>query len=284
LDRKLAGILVVSTVVTTVLSFLFFEIGAEDAIQVLINTFPADLPRGGYGRPRFVLDLMANDDLPDLVVEYSILRKTHPALVRPWNQTNAADWGPAELVGNIPLLMETQAWFQRCFEDGLELPVLISKRPLEYNGSQADLYIFDYTDAYRALGLGLGQLNTTDTVWAIVAGSSGNVSTFSGIRDFFFDRLGIMYSLEISGGRGNQSFASPRMPAELRGEKPGMELAPSIGAVHISDLNEGDRIHIVFELMAERIFPNQGMIQLINIWTGQEGRMLVNVMGSSSVT
>lgn len=284
MDRKLAGILAMVTVASTVLSFLFFEIGAEDEIQVVINAFPANLPRGGYGRPRFVLDLMANGDLPDLMVEYSILRKTHPALVKPWNQTNAADWGPGELFGNIPLLMETQAWFERCFEDGLDLPVLISKMPLEYNGSQATLYVFDYTDAYRALGLGLGQLNTTDTVWAIVVGGSGNVSTFSGIRDFFFDRLGIMYSLEISDGKGNRSFASPRMPTELRGEKPGMGLAPSIGSVHIRDLQEGDRIHVVFELMAERIFQHQGMIQLINIWTGQERMMLVNVMGSTSNT
>ena len=153
---------------------------------------------------------------------------------------------------------------------------------LEYNGSRANLYVFDYTDAYRALDLGLGQLNTTDTIWAIIVGSSGNVTTFSGIRDFFFNRLGIIYSLEISDGKDIQSYASPKMPAELRGEKPAMGLAPPIGTVHIRDVSEDDRIHVVFELMAERIFPHQGILQLVKIWAQQEEMVLVNVMGSSS--
>jgi hypothetical protein len=249
----------------------------------VVNTYPENLPRAGYGRPRFVLDLMAVRNLPDVIVKYSILMKAHPELIKPWNETDVTYFNRWELAGNIPLLMETQAWFDRSSRQGLGLSIITAEMQLEYRGSRSRMYIYDYTDAFRALGLGLGQLNTTDTIWAIIVDeSSGNVSVFSGIRDFFYNRLRIMYSLEISDGEGTESYASPRMPPELRGEKPSLASGPPLGTTHSKDVTEGDRIHIFFELMAERIFPHEGLIQLVMIETGIEEMMLVNFMGSSS--
>lgn len=279
MDRRLVGILAMVVVASTVMSIVLFNFGPDELIQVLVNKYPEKIVRGGYGRPRFTLDLVATKSLPDIRVEYSILTKINPLLIKPWNQTDAARMGPDELAGNIPLLSETISWFERCALQGLELPVELIRETIEYNGSRADIHIYEFTDAYMALGLGLGQLNTTDTVWAIIVDDSGGVHTYSGIRDFFFDRLGIIYSFEISDGRGTESFASPRMPPELRENSPGLDMAPPFGSVHRRDVAKGDRIHIGFEIMAERIFPNEGFIQLVEISGGNSETILINPMG-----
>ena len=283
MDRRLAGMLMISAVISTVLSIGLFEVGVDEAVRVVVNTFPENMPRAGYGRPRFILDLVADRDLPDVVLEYSILRKTNTDPVAPWNMTDATDWEPEELFDNVPILRETQAWFERCSREGLNLPIAVTKVPLEYGGNRAEMNILDYTDAFRALGLGPGQLNSTYMIWAIIVDQSGNVFTYSGIRDFFFDRLRIIHGLEIGDGKVTRSFASPKMPIELRGERPGMDLAPLLGTIHVRDVSEGDRIHIFLELMAERIFPHEGLVQLVTIRVGGEETKLVNVMGSSTI-
>jgi hypothetical protein len=279
MDRRLAGILTMVVILSTVISIVLFNFGPEELIQVLVNKYPDEIMRGGYGRPRFILDLVSTTSLPDVLVEYSILVKTDPLLVRPWNQTDATELEMDELTDNIPLLSETISRFDRCARQGLDLPIEFRGEVIEYNGSRANIYIYDFTDAYMALGLGLGQLNTTDTVWVIIVDDLGRVNTYSGIRDFFFDRLGIIYSFEIGDGKGTESFASPRMPPELRGKSPDLGMAPLFGTIHRRDVGKGDRIHILFEIMAERIFPNEGFIQLIEISVGNMDKILINQIG-----
>ncbi len=280
MDRRLVGILAIAAILSTLVSIGIFQRKEEEPVRFAVNTFPENLPWAGYGRPRFVADIVATTELPDLIVEYSILKRVRPVLADPWNQTSL----PAEnLASNILLLENTRAWIERCRRDGLEVSVKEREVPVRVNGSDAVLYVYDYTDVFKTFGLGPGQLNTTETVWGLLVDASGNVSTYAGIRDFFFDRLRIMHSLEVFDKTGKESYASKRMLPELRGGRPGIDAAPAMGTLHRRGLSEGDRVHIFFDLMAERMFRHEGFIQLIVTRTGFGETVRANIMGASTI-
>jgi len=277
-DRRLAGILGISAILSTLVSIGIYRQVAGGAVEVAVNTFPANLPWAGYARPRFVTDLVATKDLPDLVAEYSMLKRVDPVLAKPWSQ---ASHSPDGLAGNVMLLNQLEQWLERCRAAGLDLSADRREMRVRVNGSDARLHIFDYTRAYEAFGLGPAQLYATDTVWAFLVDDSGNVSTYAGIRDFFYDRLTIIYSLDISDRAGSESYASSKMPPELRGDKPGIGKAPAMGTVHRREIWEGDRIHVVFDLIGESMFRHEGFLQLIVIRTGLGESMLANFIGTS---
>jgi hypothetical protein len=277
-DRKLAGILGISAILSTMLSIALFNPGPRAAVEIAVNSFPEELAWGGYSRPRFVTDLVATRDLPDLVVQYSVLKRVFPDLVTPWNQTESL----ADPHMNVLLLREVEEWLGTCGEQGLEVRPETHSLVVRVNGSDFQLLVLDYTDAFRVFGAGPAQLNSTDTVWAFFMGRDDSVVTYAGIRDFFFERLRMIYHLEVLGPGAEESYASDKVPPELGGGKPGLDQAPDSGTVHRRDLAEGERLHIAFDIVGERMPRHGGMLQLVSIGAGEVRTILANFMGASA--
>ncbi len=278
-DRRLAGVLGIATVLSTLVSIAIYRPQEMRAVEVAVNTFPANLPVSGYGRPRFVNDLVATTDLPDVVVAYAMLRRIGPDLARPWNQISRSG---EDLARNVLVLDALEDWLQRCRDAGLESSAVRREIRVRANGSDAVLHVSDYTQALENFGAGPDQLGTADTVWAFLVQGSGSVATYAGVSDFFLDRLNLVYSLEISHGTEAESYASDKVPPELRGQKPPIDQAPPTGVVHKQGLAEGDRLHIAFDLIGERMFRHDGLLQLVSIRTGLGEDVLVNFIGASS--
>jgi len=275
MDRRLAGTLAISVVLSTMISLQILPRTEDEPAKVVVNAFPQNLPWGRHGTPRFVTDVVTTRNLPDLILRYSVLKRVHPALLHPWNETSLP---PEELWKNVQILEEMSKWLDRCTDEGLELPVAEEQIDVEQGKVRGDLYVLDYTDAFKTMGAGPGQLNGTSTVWAFLIDPSGNISTFAGIRDFFFERLRLVYSFEISDEHGSASFVSDRVPEELRRGAMGIGLIPPEGTIHAKDLTAGARIHVLFQTMSERMFVHEGILQLIEIETGYGRRTLANLI------
>jgi hypothetical protein len=278
-DRRLLGMLGIAAIVSTLVSIEIYRQEGQAPVEVAVNGFPANLPWGGYARPRFVTDLVATMDLPDIVVEYSMLKRVHPALAEPWGQVVRSG---EDLAANVLLLVEVEAWLEAVRTRGLELRPKRREMAVKVNGTDAILHVVDYTEVFQAFGAGPGQLNTTDTVWAFLVDGSGNVLTYAGITDFFYDRLRMVYSLEISEPSGGESYASDTVPPELRDGKPPLDQAPAEGTVYVREVSEGDRVHIVFDLIGERMSVHEGMLQLVLVRTGLGESLLANFIGTSA--
>ncbi len=272
-DRRLAGFLAIILVITTLVSFLTFGIREKEVVRVLAQRTPSDIPGGVPGSPSYSIDLMAVRDLPDLVVRFHFLVNLSVPLVKPWNETTGRSL--EDMIANVPRFRETKA-FLDSMQAQLGGQPTYQVFELELGGK---MYLFDFTDAMAALA-GEEILGSVYTVYALLVGEGGRVSTFCGYRDFFFSRNTVISSIRYTSPRESICFKSKSAP----GEEPCASIAEApFGMLHFHDLSAGERVHLEVTLDTLYMFGHAGIIQFVTTETGfGAGPMAINWIGAKS--
>jgi hypothetical protein len=281
-DRRLVGFIAIILVITTLIALLIFQVSEDEVVRILASRTPDNVPGGRPGSPSYSIDLMAVQDLPDLVVELSFMQNiTSMPLVKLWNETTSREYG--DMLANVPRITNIMKHLENVAAS-MGMESLIK----EYEIEKADrkLYVIDLTDAIIAFA-GEETLRTVYTVYAFNVYPDGHVSVFAGYRDFFLyrrayflDKTLIVGEIKIQTPTESLCFRSEDAPGGLGSCTPLLD-AP-IGRLKTKDLSSGDRVHIEVTLNTINMFGHSGILEVVTTETGHgTGPSVVEWIGAS---
>jgi hypothetical protein len=261
-DRRPVGFVAIILVVTTIATVFIFQIEEQENVEILARRTPENIPAGQPGSPSYSFDLMAVEDLPDLVVRVHFLYKLkEPVLVVPWNETEGSDI--ETLMSNVPRIVSLRESVEKAASNFGQENVFETFE-LRGPGEKKVLFV-DFTDTIEAFS-GEAELKTIRSLFAFEIDRYGNVSVYAGVRDFFFNRDTAITEIRYSYQAEDLCFRSARvMDSATSCDQVGG--APT-GRIHLRDLSASDTLHVEVTIDTMNMFGHSGLIMLLTTDTG----------------
>ncbi len=265
IDRKVAGIAIISVTLSGLLVFSFAEEASEDPVEILTNEYPGILPSG---ESTIAISMAARHSIERLDIKSKMLTSSSLSLdelIDPYMEFNQSNT-PYDVFGNVKRL----EWYREELNDlGIEPRTINSTLNIE--GSEFQMACIDYTDVIRYL-LGVEAMENIPLAYAVAMNGTGDYIWLEGGNEFFVRPTTNIKRLTYSNNENQTTYVPDDQLWEGSDQLPISE-APR-GLLSFNSLDKDDTINIIttFEGRSVPSDPKSpiAILQIIDIYVDGE--------------
>lgn len=278
IDKRLAGVLAIAAIVSTILSILLFMKTDQVEIQVLKNHWETPTVGGWWRLPLaegavpYTLGVVARKRLGQVSIRFGVLRNQSFTL----NYTGLEGLSPREIAARVQDLsfFDSRA---RGLSESMDVEPMKHEVDVMFAEEPRRVLVIDYYPCVEAL---------VDPRWpmeapylfACVFDDSGNLSQFySGFWDFWQARAVSVKDITIQLNDNVTRYANQQNMAE--GCLPLSMTQEMVGRVTFDDLARDDRVFVSFRVNGAAVPGENAFMQIIRLQVdGEYLEPLVNIL------
>lgn len=254
IDPKLAVIMSVAIILSTLVVLTIFRVDQPDDITVLRNRYPEIFVKESAQKgieTVFSFGALSGREMEEMVLKFSVLYQEPP----PYDDQ---EWQPGEgtdlpeIVSHIPIITMLEA---KVVSLGGDVEVI--ERDLEINGTTYSSVFYDFSSFFGIFN-GDEDLSRWTTLFAVLK-NEDSVRFFKGRTGFFLSQDEVVKYLMVSYNENKSEYLGSKIPD-----------AP-FGILRYSNLAKDDKVTLIFEVLSQ-------VDQLPEIPLGAQDRLILQLI------